>query len=129
MPAPQYEITPLFPLETSEGTYNTIKQQDQIEAVKFNIKNILLTNPGEKLSDPSFGVGLRGYLFELETSGDISGLKQNIINQIQKYANFFTKLNVIVDISRIHSNTLAVRVEFEFGIKKLNDYLEVTVSM
>lgn len=134
MPAPQYpleqqDITVEWPLAVTEGHgFATITQSSPIEAVKFNLKNILLTNPGENLSDPEFGVGLGTYLFELETSQNIQGLKQRIINQIQKYANYFSKLNVIVDISKINSNTLTVRLEFEFGIKKLYDVLEVTVS-
>jgi len=128
MSNPQYEVTPFFPLENDTTMFNTIKQDDQIEAVKFNLKMILLTHPGENLSDASFGVGLTRYLFELETS-DSGALKQNIMSQIQKYANYFTNLNVIVDTSQLYSNTLTVRIEFEFGIKKLNDYLEVTVSI
>ena len=130
MPAPQYELTPYFPLESEEGivTYKSILQDSKIEAVKFNLKNILLTVPGEKISDPEFGVGLRMSLFELETSQDIINLKQRIISQIQKYANYFSKLNVIVEMSGQFSNTLTVRIEFQFGIKLLNDSLEVTVT-
>ncbi len=131
MPAPQYNITPFFPLVVQDGiiTFKPIPQSQSIEAVKFNLKNILLTNPGEKLSDPEFGVGLRQYLFELETSSSVRNLKQNIINQIQRYANYFTKLEVIVVVSSEFANTLTVRLEFEYGIKLLNDSLEVTVNI
>lgn len=130
MPAPQYAITVLYPMVVVEGHgFEEVTQDEPTEAVKFHLKNILLTNPGEKLSDPQFGVGLKGYLFELETSGKLQSLKQEIINQIQKYANYFSKLNVIVDTSKLYSNTLTVRLEFEFGITLLNDSLEVTVSI
>ena len=134
MPAPQYpvnqqNITVVYPLEINDGHgYKTIRRDLPLEAVKFNLKNILLTNPGENLSDPEFGVGLRGFLFELETTQNAKNLRQRIINQIQRYANYFTKLNVIVDTSGLYDNTLTVRLEFEFGIKKLYDTLEVTVS-
>jgi hypothetical protein len=123
-------ITPIYPIIYTEGHgYEEVPDNEPLEAVKFNLKNILLTNPGENLSDPEFGVGLRGYLFELETSQNIQGLKQRIINQIQKYANYFSRLNVIVDTSKLYSNTLTVKLEFEFGIKKFSDTLEVTVSI
>lgn len=134
MPAPQYpvnqqSITVVYPLEINDGHgYKTIRRDLPIEAVKFNLKNILLTNPGENLSDPEFGVGLRGFLFELETTQNAQNLRQRIINQIQRYANYFNRLNVIVDTSGLYDNTLTVRLEFEFGIKKLYDTLEVTVS-
>ena len=134
MPAPQYpvnqqSITVVYPLEINDGHgYKTIRRDLPIEAVKFNLKNILLTNPGENLSDPEFGVGLRGFLFELETTQNAQNIRQRIINQIQRYANYFTRLNVIVDTSGLYDNTLTVKLEFEFGIKKLYDTLEVTVS-
>ena len=129
-PINQQDITVVYPLEINDGHgFKTIKRDIPIEAVKFNLKNILLTNPGENLSDPEFGVGLKGFLFELETTPNAQNLRQKIINQIQKYANYFSRLNVIVDTSKLYSNTLTVRLEFEFGIKKFYDVLEVTVSL
>tara|TARA_R110002167_G_scaffold282521_2_gene487776 strand:+ start:332 stop:763 length:432 start_codon:yes stop_codon:yes gene_type:complete len=40
------------------SSYNT---KDQ---VKSNLINLLLTSPGERLLNPTFGVGIRQYLFE-----------------------------------------------------------------
>ena len=129
-PSPKKVITVVYPMVVTEGHgFQEITQDGATEAVKFHLKNILLTNPGENLSDPDFGVGLKSMLFELETSQTIKGLRQKILNQIQKYANYFSKLNVIVDISQLYSNTLTVRIEFEFGITQLYDTLEVTVSI
>ena len=34
------------------------------ETVKQNLKTIILTNPGERIMDPEFGVGIRRFLFE-----------------------------------------------------------------
>ena len=129
-PKPKKAITVLYPMVVTEGHgFEEVTQDAPTEAVKFHLKNILLTNPGENLSDPDFGVGLKRVLFELETSQTVQGLKQKIINQIQKYANYFSRLNVIVDTSKLYSNTLTVRLEFEFGLKKFYDVLEVTVSL
>ena len=124
------EITPLFPMIVKDNLgYSTIKEDEPLDAIKFNLKNILLTNPGERLSDPEFGVGLKKSLFELETSADIVTLKQRIIKQVKTYANYFTKLEVHVAISGEYSNTLTVRLEFQYGLKLLNDSIEVTVSI
>jgi phage baseplate assembly protein W len=129
MSAPKYEITPTFPIVYGEGHgYETIPQGDEIEVIKFHLKNIVLTNPGEKLSDPNFGVGLKRYLFELETSGNTTELRQSIISQIQTYANYFTKLNVLVDLSKLYESTLTVRIEFQFAPDNITDYLEITVT-
>ena len=129
-PKPKKAITVVYPMVVTEGHgFEEITQGDPTGAVKFHLKNILLTNPGENLSDSQFGVGLRMYLFELENSQKIRNLRQTILNQIEKYANYFTKLNVIVDTSKLYTNTLTVRIEFEFGITLLNDSLEVTVTI
>ena len=62
-PINQQDITVVYPLEINDGHgFKTIKRDIPIEAVKFNLKNILLTNPGENLSDPDFGVGLKRVL-------------------------------------------------------------------
>ena len=124
------EITPIFPMIVKDNTgFITIKEDTPIDAIKFNLKNILLTNPGENLSDPEFGVGLKKALFELETSADITTLRQRIINQIKRYANYFKKLEVYVSLSQEFSNTLTVRLEFQYGLKMWNDSLEVSVSI
>jgi len=34
------------------------------EQVKSNLINLLLTSPGERLMNPTFGIGIRQYLFE-----------------------------------------------------------------
>ena len=124
------EITPLFPMVVQDNTgFITIKEDTPIEAIKFNLRNILLTNPGENLSDPDFGVGLKKSLFELETTSDITTLKERIFKQIKIYANYFTELEVYVKLSGEFSNTLTVRLEFQYGLKMNNDSLEVSVSI
>jgi phage baseplate assembly protein W len=37
------------------------------EMVQQNLKHIILTNPGERIMDPLFGVGIKKYLFEQNT--------------------------------------------------------------
>lgn len=127
---PQQNVTIKFPIEIADKTgFMEIPYSDPTEAVKFHLKNILLTNPTENLSDPEFGVGLKSYIFEMETSEKVVNLQSIIVNQIKKYANYFSKLNVIVDTSGLYANSLTVRIEFEYGIKKLKDSIEVTVSI
>ncbi len=60
---------------------STFTTKDQL---KSNLLNILLTEPGERVFKPNFGVGLRNYLFENFT--DIESLRSRIQNQIERYA-------------------------------------------
>ena len=59
-------ISPKLPLVMSnEGGYAFTKTIS--EAVEQNLKNLVLTVPGERIMDPYFGVGLHTYLFQNST--------------------------------------------------------------
>ena len=56
-----------------------------VELVIQNFKMLLLTIPGERMMDPSFGVGLKTFLFEpnvIKVHGDIHA---RIVRQAEKY--------------------------------------------
>jgi phage baseplate assembly protein W len=61
-------------------------------AIKNNLINYFLTNPGERPLNPEFGGGLRAFIFEQITSDNLDGLKEKIQNDLE---NFFTNINVI----------------------------------
>ena len=69
-----------FPLDETNlfnGT-ETIREQ-----VKSNLINLLLTQPGERVFLPKYGVGLKYLLFEQKI--DLESLKNNIQLQINRY--------------------------------------------
>lgn len=47
-----------------------------VEAVKQSVLNILLTNRGEKPFEPTFGSGIRSYLFE-----NVDGVTETLIRE------------------------------------------------
>ena len=53
------------------------------EQVKSNLINLLLTTPGERLMNPTFGVGIRNLLFEQVV--DAESLKGQIIDSAARY--------------------------------------------
>lgn len=75
---------PIFPFKVNDTkgfeNYNSNK-----EAIKFHIKNLFLTNPGERISVPEYGVGIRRYLFENITQGLLNNLEDVILDQIIRY--------------------------------------------
>ena len=60
-------------------------------AIKNNLINYFLTNPGERPGNPTFGAGLRKFIFTQIDSEDLGFMKQDIQQKIA--ANF---PNVIV---------------------------------
>ena len=55
------------------------------DAIKNNLINFFLTNPSERYLNPTFGSGLRAFIFEQITSGNIEFLKENIESQITSF--------------------------------------------
>jgi len=68
---------PLDDVNMFKGT-KTLKEQ-----VKANLINLLLTQQGERINEPNFGVGLKHYLFEQKI--DIDSLNTVINEQINFY--------------------------------------------
>ena len=80
-------LTPKLPL--------VLDEQDGVKLVKNfpdlvdqNLRNLLLTLPGERIMDPSFGVGVARYLFEQNDPITYAELQAKIEQQVQKYLPF-----------------------------------------
>lgn len=56
------------------------------EQLKYNIINFLLTDPGERVFNPTFGAGIRSRLFEQITDDSIQVINQSLRTQLE--ANF-----------------------------------------
>ena len=66
--------------------YVTNKTYENV--VNQNLKNLILTSPGERIMDPDFGVGLRRHVFELAEQGFQSTLARKIYDQVEEYMPF-----------------------------------------
>lgn len=66
------------------------------EAVKQSIKNILLTNRGERLFNPTFGSDLRSILFENFSPQTESQLKEYIEMSVNNYEPRAALIDVVV---------------------------------
>ena len=53
-----------------------------------NLKMLLLTNPGERIMNPSFGVGIRKFFFENNDSSTYSLITDRIRSQAKIYMKF-----------------------------------------
>ena len=77
--------------------------------MKSNLLNVILTEPGERLFKPNFGVGLRNYLFE--NFDDIPELEDRIKNQIELYIPQIELDRVIVE-KNPNSHNLNVKIYY-----------------
>jgi len=52
------------------------------DAIKANLINYFLTNPGERPGNPEFGAGLRQYIFTQITEDNLDFLQEDIQNKL-----------------------------------------------
>ena len=67
------------------------------DAVKNNLINFFLTNTGERFMNPTFGGGLRNFLFEQVSNNNVSNLKAQIQDKLNM---FFSRIDILeLDLS------------------------------
>lgn len=86
-----------LPLKHSEQDGPYALNKDLNSTIRQNLKHLLLTVPGEKVMDLSFGVGLRNYIHEPLTSIVKDRIKNKINEQVKRYMPFLSiiKLDVL----------------------------------
>jgi phage baseplate assembly protein W len=104
-----------------------LKRDD--EAVKEAIKNLILTDRGERLMQPLLGSSIRSMLFENNTPGTIKVIQEMIKETINTYEPRATLLDVIVQ-SSLDDNVVEVAIYFYINNVEqpitLNVFLERT---
>ena len=94
------------------------------DAIKNNLINYLLTNPGERIENPLFGAGLRSYLFTQITDNDLSYIKEDLQSKIE--INFPTvKLEEVDVLQTVNTNTIRVIISYSIPNTGINDTLEL----
>jgi len=74
-----------FPMgDVDSGTY--LKKSSGLNAVKSHLRQLLLTNRGERVMLPAYGTNLRRYLMEPLDQATLSSIKREIFESIRRYA-------------------------------------------
>lgn len=116
---------PKFPL--SNGNKDAFELYEDIEQqISFFLKNLILTSPGEKISDSSYGVGLRRFLFEQNIESSRDQIRSEVISQISIYLPFLSIVDIQVsaDDQAIESNSMNLRIVYSIpgdAVQKIFD--------
>ena len=120
-----------FPLEVDANSGFYELNQTYVEMVRQNLKNLILTNPGERIIDPHFGVGLKRYLFEPNTDNTYTSIKERIIGQVDRYMSF-VRINRVMFNNADHPDVdhayVSVRIDASILPLQRNTVLEINVS-
>ena len=95
-----------FPLDENNMFSGTETVQDQ---TKTNLINLLLTQQGERIGLPRYGVGLKNLLFEQNIDQDL--LNETINEQIKRFIPEITLKKVTTGLSK-DEHTLFINVSY-----------------
>ena len=110
---------PLDDVNMFKGT-KTVKEQ-----VKSNLINLLLTESGERINEPNFGVGLKKLLFEPNL--DVEILKEKISTQIEFYIPTISLLDI--DVNFIENEyKLFIVISYSFNLDGSSDAIQLNFN-
>ena len=112
-----------LPLRISEefGPYDL--HTDIKTMVHQNLKMILLTNPGERIMNPDFGVGLQTFLHEQNTASLVGRISSKIQEQVETHLDFIeiTETYIGPDQNSLNpsDNVLSIVIKYNIVSKLL----------
>ena len=115
-----------FNLPMNEGGVFTPNYQTK-QAIKNNLINYFLTNPGERPGNPTFGAGLRSFIFTQIDNTDLSYIKDDIQ---EKILTFFPNV-IIQEITVLPtetSNQIQINITYSVKDTNINDALSLSFN-
>ena len=118
-------------LDANDGPF--LLHKTAVDAVKQNFKMLILTEEGEKVMDPKFGVGIRSYLFQNFSYETNQIIRNKIIEKTSLYLPFIKINNInINDLESspsepIDANELVISIDYEIEPLNLLDNLQLKI--
>jgi phage baseplate assembly protein W len=133
-----YGLKQISPLDLKPSTAIGVKVPFNAESVfssvyttkdqiKFNIINFLLTDPRERVFNPTFGAGLRSRLFEQIDQQSFEEIKQSIRTQIE---NQFPQVQITTldIIGSPDYNSINIKFSYRLLRSNENDSVILTIQ-
>ena len=131
-------IAPRLPL-ASDNRFGYDMLVNLRQAVKQNLKCLLLTAPGERIMDPEFGVGLQKYIFQNYGPELEKNIKVNIRQQVLKYMPFVNIVGATIVFGDSHggisiqtdsaiSNKLSISIDYVIKSVGVADVINLSVD-
>ena len=119
-------LAPRLPLTIDSGDgYTSIKSLKAL--VKQNFKMLILTNPGERVMEPEFGVGIKQFLFENYQSDVYARIDNAIREQASTYMPIVQITNIQFGTGGLDDNSLGIRIEYNIPDIAARDLLQFTI--
>ncbi len=97
------------------------------DSTKNNLINFFLTNPGERPLNPTFGGGLRSFLFEQIDENNLEFLKEDISEKTSKYFPNI-KIEELTVTGKPSTNIVNISMTYSILNTNTTDTLQITFN-
>ena len=97
------------------------------DAIKNNLINYFLTNPGERPANPNFGAGLRRYIFTQIESNNLDFIQEDIQQKLGKNFPNIT-VNSVEVLGQEDYNVVNIIIKYSVVNTGINDELQLTFT-
>lgn len=94
----------------NQGYFATTKTT--MDAVKNDIKLLLMTERGERLFQPFLGMNIKRFLFEQITDDTAIEIENDIVDTFQTWLPFVELRDIDVDLGDQNKNTIKINITF-----------------
>ena len=98
-----------FRLSNVSGSGYFSQTSTTSDAIKNNIKNLINTERGERLLQPTLGIALKKYLFEQINNDTVTAIQTDISAAFDKWLPFVNIQDILVDFAET-DNSIANRI-------------------
>ncbi len=116
-----------FPLEIDSGMGRLMEERDHFEHVEQLIKQVLITNPGERINRPDFGCGLRRMVFAPNSEITAGLARITILQALEKWLGsliIVNNVNVKAEGEKLH-----IQIVYSVRISRERRYLNLEVAV
>ncbi|MBN1875049.1 MAG: GPW/gp25 family protein [Anaerolineae bacterium] len=116
-----------YPLGIDAGLGRLAMESNYAAHVEQLIKQVLFTNPGERVNRPDFGCGIRRMVFAPNRDVSASLAQVTIFQALDKW------LGTVIAVSRVevqtYDETLAVKIAYILKARQEYRYLNLEVTL
>ena len=95
--------------------------------IKQNFKMLLLTNPGERIMEPSFGIGIQTFLFSNFSESTYSDIEDKILQQVAIYMPVISIHEMNFKANELIDNRLDIQIQYSIPTLNVKELLEFTI--
>lgn len=125
MPSPIHSI--FYPFSIDRGTGSLKEEQDYAKHVEQMMKQVLFTNPGERINRPDFGCGIRRMVFAPNSDVTANLLNVQVLQALERW------LGDVISVDEVKIKAIDERLEVNiiYVIKARQErrYLNMDVTL